>query len=67
MILVKTAHYIHKYSGDVTIEFVDNAVHVTCHHETSHPIIESDDDLVIWASDIFDWFFIGEIVSIKGV
>lgn len=62
MITIKTKHYEHKYHGRIHISFGENMLAIEAH---STEKINSPYDLDIWCSDIYDWFWLDDVISIS--
>ncbi len=65
MITIRTAHYEHKYHGTIQLVYNEESrmIFVEAHGAESSP---SEDELDIWASDVFDAFKVESVISITG-
>lgn len=66
MIIVETKHFKHKYRGNIIIEFRDSMILIEEHYTEPHNR-NDEDDLPIWVTDTYDWFWIEDVISITGV
>jgi hypothetical protein len=65
MIIIKTAHYEHKYYGNISIEYQDTMLFIES-HELPKSAFHDIDSLYCWTKDTYDWFWIEDIISITG-
>lgn len=63
MILLKTAHSEHKYYGNILIGIDSEMIKIEAHSRKPHV---DEDELMIWACDIYDWFWANDVISIRG-
>jgi hypothetical protein len=65
MIIIKTKHLEFKYYGACLILFhEEDKLYIESHGTI--PRHESD-EMIIWANDVFDWFWTKDIISIVGI
>ena len=62
MIIIETKTLTHRYQGTVILELRDDTLWVEAHGEQPR----NDDELITWATDVFDVFYIEDVLSIKG-
>lgn len=65
MITIETKHYKHKYYGNIIIRFGDSMINIEAHSvQPQH--MNNPDELFIWRSDTYDWFWTEDVISIRG-
>ena len=65
MIIIRLKNgFVSKYYGQIEISCNGNMLSIEAHG--SPPFNIGDDELMTWSTDTYDWFWIEDIISIRG-
>ena len=65
MLLINTKRFTHKYTGCIVLELREDLICVEAH--ATVPEGKEEDELDVWRSDIYDVFYVEDVVEIVGV